>query len=184
MVGGEHDKEIAIRGLAVTTKGQCSLFAGCRVGAATTMAQCRAAPSRIPLPEQCKTRRQSHNQSWTSRIKPLSGCVPNRVLGDLFQRSAIYRPYIEFFRIVDFRYFQEENLLQKQRDNQNQTLESKKRRNNHENTPGMCYYTAYVYTVCGHVAISEFPVHNSPCSKRLLVHGSSQRPKSLPPDTQ
>lgn len=48
----------------------------------------------------------------------------------------------------------------------------------------MCYYTAYVYTVCGHVTISEFPVHNSPCPKRLLVHGtSSQRPKSLPPDT-
>jgi hypothetical protein len=47
----------------------------------------------------------------------------------------------------------------------------------------MCYYTAYVYTVCGHVTISEFPVQNSPCSKRLLVHGSSQRPKSLPPDT-
>lgn len=47
----------------------------------------------------------------------------------------------------------------------------------------MCYYTAYLYTVCGHVSISEFPVHNSPCWKRVLIHGRNpqRRPKSLPP---
>lgn len=35
----------------------------------------------------------------------------------------------------------------------------------------MCYYTAYVFMTCGHVAMSEFPIHNSPCSKRILIRG-------------
>lgn len=45
----------------------------------------------------------------------------------------------------------------------------------------MCYYTAYVYKVCGHVSLSECPVHNSPCAKISSGHGPAARPRSLPP---
>lgn len=45
----------------------------------------------------------------------------------------------------------------------------------------MCYYTAYVHKVCGHVSLSEYPVHNSPCSKISSGRGSGSRPRSLPP---
>lgn len=67
----------------------------------------------------------------------------------------------------------------KNRDSEAKISENLKQTN--RKTQAMCYYTAYVYKVCGHVSLSEYPVHNSPCSKISSGHGSGSRPRSLPP---